>query len=237
MKALYPLGVLFFICALAGCRGADAVVYDDVYRDPQKMAGPVEKFIEQDRVAAPPKGAVVCVGSSSIRMWHGRLAEDLEPLTVVGRGFGGSNMNELLHYLEPLVLKHEPRAVLIYEGDNDIAQGVPPGAIAQTLEKVLGKIEAAQPGCRVYVLAVKPSPKRWSMWPKMQEVNALFASMAEERDDLTYIDIAGPMLGDDGQPRAELFVNDRLHMNRAGYELWRDAVRPVLVEAERRHEK
>ncbi|MFN3167447.1 MAG: GDSL-type esterase/lipase family protein [Phycisphaeraceae bacterium] len=206
------------------------------YPDPQRFENAIRKFEAADAESMPPKGAVVVAGSSSVRMWHGKLQEDLAPLTVIGRGFGGSNMNDLLTYLDRLVLKHEPRAVVIYEGDNDIAQGVSPAVVTKTFEQVLQKIEQAQPGCRVYILAVKPSLKRWDMWPTMQRLNARFIAIAEENPNVTYLDIATPMLTAAGEPDPALFVSDGLHLNREGYKLWRDTVRPVLVEAEKRYE-
>lgn len=220
---------------LTGCN-SDFLLRSTDYRSPGRFENAIKKFEQADAKAMPPEGAVLCVGSSSIRMWHGKLAEDLAPLTVIGRGFGGSNTNDLLYYADRIVIKYKPRAVVIYEGDNDVAQGVKPPAILATHKLLLDKIEDELPGCRVYLLAVKPSIKRLEMWPKMTQVNAELAELADDRDSVTYIDIATPMLDANGQPRAELFIKDDLHLNRAGYELWRDTVRPVLVEAEKQYE-
>jgi len=49
---------------------------------------------------------------------------------------------------------------------------------------------------------------------------------------VTYVDVATPMLGDDGAPKPEIFIGDNLHMNDAGYDIWRDAVRAVVVASE-----
>lgn len=220
---------------LCGCHATQAP--GKPYGDPTRFEKAIARFEAADAQARPPGGAVLCVGSSSIRMWHGNLAEDLSPLTVIGRGFGGSNMNDLLHYADRVVLPYRPRAVLIYEGDNDISQGVSPRQIARTFEELVDVIHGELPGCRIYMLSIKPSLARWEMWPQMVEANRLLAKVCDRDRRLTYIDIAGPMLGEDGRPRAELFVKDRLHMNRAGYEDWRDVVRPVVVEAERGYER
>jgi lysophospholipase L1-like esterase len=42
------------------------------------------------------------------------------------------------------------------------------------------------------------------------------------------VDVFASMLGGDGRPRPELYVADGLHMTRAGYEIWKDALGPVL---------
>jgi len=224
---------------LAGLAGCQSTAMDEGadYHDPARFEKAVAKYEKQDAKEMPPRGAVVGVGSSSMRMWAGDISKDLAPLTIIPRGFGGSNMNDLLHYVDRLVLVHQPRAVVIYEGDNDIAQGVSPVKITRTFERLVDVIHEALPKCRVYMLSIKPSPARWGMWPEMLRANRLLAEACEADSRLTYIDIAKPMLGGDGRPRAELYVKDRLHMTRAGYEVWRDAVRPVLVEAEKTHER
>ena len=232
-----PLLLLLLCALLPACQQRDYLIKSEAYRDPSRFEKDIERFEAADAQQMPPKDAVLAVGSSSIRKWHGQIAEDLAPLTVIPRGFGGSNTNDLLHYADRIVLKYHPRAVMIYEGDNDIAQGVSPQHIEQTYKKLLDKIERALPGCRVYVLAVKPSPLRWAMWPKMADLNKRLAALAKSRRHVTYIDTAAPALGEDGKPDPALFVNDGLHLNREGYLRWRDTVRPVLVEAEKRYEQ
>ena len=221
---------------LIGCN-SDYIIRSTDWRDPDKFEQAIRNFEEADTKSMPPQGAVLCVGSSSIRKWHGELAQDLAPLTVIGRGFGGSNTNDLLYYADRIIIKYKPRAVMIYEGDNDIAQGIKPYEVIAVYQRLLDKIEDDLPGCRVYLLAVKPSPKRWEYWPKMRQVNEGLTELANDREAVTYIDIATPMLDAQGRPRAELFIQDDLHLNRAGYELWRDMIRPVLVEAERAREQ
>jgi lysophospholipase L1-like esterase len=228
--------ILFALACLIACTSATTNEPSN-YRDPAKFEKDIQKFEAADAQDMPPQNAVLCVGSSSIRMWHRDLARDLDPLTVIGRGFGGSNTNDLLHYADRIVVNYKPRAIMIYEGDNDVAQGIEPNEIVATYTKLLNKIEADLPGCRVYILAIKPSIKRWDMWPTMSKVNDAFAALAKKRKHVTYLDIVTPMLGDDGKPKPDLFIKDNLHLNRKGYELWRDTIRPVLVEAEKNYEQ
>lgn len=233
MKRIFlPVLACFFLTAC----NSDYIIRSTDWRDPARFENAIQKFEQADAKQMPPENAVLCVGSSSIRMWHTALAEDLAPLTVIGRGFGGSNTNDLLHFADRILIKYKPRAVMIYEGDNDIAQGIKPYEVRAAYEVLIDKIEDDLPDCRVYLLAVKPSPKRWDFWPKMVQVNEMLTDLAEDNETVTYIDIATPMLGDDGKPRADLFIKDKLHLNRKGYELWRDTIRPILVEAERKYE-
>ena len=200
------------------------------YPDPERYRAAIDAFAAAEET--PPAGAIVATGSSSMRGWHGRIAEDLAPLTIVRRGFGGSNMADVSHFVGELVLRHKPRAVLLYEGDNDAALGATPGEILAHFNAFVAAIHAALPEIRIYILAVKPSLARWHLWPVMQATNAGLAERAAADARLTFIDVATPMLNEAGTPKPDLFIADGLHMNGAGYDIWRDAVRPVLVAAE-----
>jgi len=86
----------------------------------------IQDFESADRKQFPPPGAIVCIGSSSMKGWHSTIVNDLAPLTIIPRGFGGSSMNDALHYVDRIVIPYKPRAVAVYEGDNDIADGISP---------------------------------------------------------------------------------------------------------------
>lgn len=206
------------------------------YPDPTSWTPTMRGFALEDEIADWPRGAIVATGSSSMRFWDHRIHEDLAPLTIISRGFGGSNMNDLLYFLDELVLKHAPRAVMIYEGDNDVAQGVPVSQILSRFESAIVRIHAADPETRVYLLSVKPSILRAAMWPEMLQVNAGLQRLAGANDNVHYIDVATPMMKDDGNVREDLFVQDGLHMNQKGYDIWRNVVAPVLVAGEIRYE-
>lgn len=202
------------------------------YPDPTKWAYTMTEFVLEDEIAGKQPDAIVATGSSSMKYWRNRIHEDLAPLTIISRGFGGSNMNDVLHYLDELVLKHDPRAVMIYEGDNDVWQDVSIATILETYSKAIAKIHDHDPGIRIYMISIKPSIDRESMWPQMREINSAMKSMAESHDNLIYIDVASSMLQPDGSIMADIFVSDMLHLNQKGYDIWRDAIAPILMENE-----
>lgn len=206
------------------------------YPDPERFENAIKQFELSDSILVPPTGAIVCVGSSSMRGWHSNIKEDLTPLTVIPRGFGGSNMNDALYYADRIVLNYKPRAILIYEGDNDIAQGISPEVIKDTFMAFAGKIRKELPKCRIYFISIKPSISRWSMWPDMTEANQLIAKECKKNKRLKFIDVGSGMLDDTGKPQKEIFKEDMLHMKREGYLIWKDAVRPVLMKKELFHE-
>jgi lysophospholipase L1-like esterase len=202
--------------------------------DPDRFAAEIAAFVQADSLAPPDPGAIVFYGSSSIRMWHERLAADFAPLPVVGRGFGGSTMSEAAHWVGRVVVPLSPRAVVLYEGDNDIEMGRSPADVMVAFDSLAARLHAAAPDARVYVLAIKPSGARFKKWPRMRETNRrLEARCRRERARFAFVDVATPMLDPMGMPRRELFLEDRLHLSAKGYDLWAGIVRETLLRDER----
>lgn len=218
------------------CLGAEPVSKVKEYDRTNRFESAIVAFETMDKKEPPPTGAVVCVGSSTMRKWHSTIAKDLAPLTVIPRGFGGSSMSDALHYVDRIVIAYKPRAVVLYEGDNDIAAGVAPEKVCDAFRGFVARVHQQLPETRIYVLSIKPSVSRWKLWSKMQAANDLIAKKCAEDKLLTYVDVASAMLDANLEPRKDIFEKDNLHMNRAGYELWRDVLRPVLMKAELPHE-
>ena len=193
--------------------------------------GSILAYEQQDLLAAPPANAIVVTGSSTIADWYW-MRNDLAPLEVIPRGFGGSTADDLDYYLERVVLVYAPRAVVIYEGDNDIGSGLTPQYVASRISQIAARISTRYPSTRVYVISIKPSPLRWGVWPQMQQANQLLANFCATDPRYAFIDTATALLGPDGYPIAEYYASDTLHLSAAGYPVWADVVRRVLLAGE-----
>ena len=205
--------------------------------DAQRWESAIQAFEAEDETSPPLEKAVVGIGSSSMLYWHGSIKKDLSPLTVIPRGFGGSTMEDALYYLDRIVLPYKPRAVLLYEGDNDIGVfKVSPQQVLETFQALVEKIHSALPDTRIYVISIKPSISRWNFWPLMTEANRLLKDNCASNALLTYIDVASPMLNENGEPRQDIFQEDMLHLNEKGYEIWTRAVSEVVVPREEQYE-
>jgi lysophospholipase L1-like esterase len=186
----------------------------------------VAAFEQQDKEKPPPKHAVLFAGSSSIRLWD--LPKAFPGLDVVNRGFGGSQVADSVHFAPRLILKHEPRLVVFYAGDNDIAAGKLPERVYEDFQALVQAIHKELPKTKVVFLAIKPSLARWAQVEKQRQANALVEGLCKKDDRLLYLDVFKPMLGEDGKPRPELFAKDGLHLNEKGYELWASLLQPIL---------
>ena len=222
------IACLFALLALpaAAQRGSDPSIWDES----------MERFAREDRTNPPAMGAVLLTGSSSIARWNDQAAKALAPLTVISRGFGGSVMNDVLHHLDTVALKYRPRAILIYEGDNDTAYGIAEEEIVGTLEKIVDKVHKELPETRIYVMAVKPSTLRVDVWDNAQRVNAGYKEIAKHNPQVYYVDSATPFLKADGSVMTDIFVEDGLHLNPMGNLIWGSVIRAALMPQEARYE-
>ena len=188
----------------------------------------IQRFEGSDKNNPPLQGAILFVGSSSILYWR-TLTEDMAPLKVINRGFGGSQMFELNMFRDRIVTNYKPRAIVVYEGDNDVAAGKNTEEIIGAYEDFVQHIDKVLPDSDICFISAKPSIKRAHMLSQQTEVNERLKSMADSRDDMCYLDVAKSMFNEKGEIRAEIFVADNLHPNAAGYKVWKDVIKPVLI--------
>ena len=100
----------------------------------------IRQFKAADSAMMPPEGAVLFVGSSSIRTWHPRLAKDFPERAVIGRGFGGSTMQWLLYYFDEIVTPYKPSIIVVYEGDNDLARSDDVEAVTKRFDEFIRRV-------------------------------------------------------------------------------------------------
>jgi len=207
---------------------ADAAKITSVPQETTVWDAAVEAFAAEDRDHAPPPGGIVFVGSSSIRLWKGLEQQFRDEPVIIKRGFGGSRLSDCVHYLDRLVIRYNPSMVLVYAGDNDLAEGRTPEQVLQQFEAFARGVHQALPTTRIAFISVKPSPARAALIPRMRETNTLVRQYTTGKPWLDFVDVFTPMTGPGGGPRAELFQPDALHLNEAGYTLWKEAIRPHL---------
>lgn len=181
------------------------------------------RFAQSDADHPPAAGGIVFVGSSSISLWKG-LESQFAPAEVTRRGLGGARMSDCLHYLDRLVLPYTPRLVVVYAGDNDLAEGVSPQAVLADYIALVGRVHDELPDARIAFVSVKPSPSREALAPLVRRTNALIAAYTRNDRQLDYIDIHSRMLDASGRARPELFQPDGLHPNAAGYAVWQTVI-------------
>ncbi len=194
---------------------------------PDKWTSDIDKFTAADAAHPPARGAVVFVGSSSIRFWT-TLAEDFPGVTTINRGFGGSEMADSAFYADRIVTPYQPRLVVVYAGENDIAAGKSPETVLADFRAFRAKVHAALPKTRIIFLAMKEAPVRAKVRAQVLGGNKLIAADCATDPRCTFVDVATPLLNEQGAYRPELFRDDQLHMKPAGYAIWTKVLAPYL---------
>jgi lysophospholipase L1-like esterase len=211
--------LVFALLVLAYCAQAQTNRWD----------AEIAAFEAQDRTNPPPKNALLFIGSSSIRLWK-TLAQDFPEHKVINRGFGGSQIADSIQFTDRIVIPYKPKMVVLYAGGNDINSGKTPEQVASDFKAFVRQIHAKLPETRVAYISIAPNPARWAQVDRVRSANELIRDFTKTNARLTFIDVFPHMLGDDGQPRPEIFVEDRLHMNEKGYALWTRLMRPILSQ-------
>jgi lysophospholipase L1-like esterase len=197
--------------------------------DPAKWEKEIAAFEAMDRANPPPKGAVLFLGSSSIRLWT-NIATTFPEWRVISRGYGGSYMSDATHFADRIVIPYQPPKIVLYAGDNDISKGRSPVEVAEEFKRFVKKVHSKLPETKIYFLAIKPSPSRWHLSPQGREANRLIRRHCALNRKLEFIDVWTPLIGGDGQPDPALFVKDLLHLNAKGYALWAREIRKALKD-------
>ena len=227
-RALLKLLAALLVAAALSANGADTNAV------PAKISRRFDQLVLDLQKNPPAPGAVVCIGSSQMARWKA-VAKDLAPLRVYNHGIGGSRMAQAADLFIPkLAIPFKPRAVILYEGSNDIAGGVTPEGILEDFKRLHGKLHDALPGTRLYVLGIVPSPgKRFEKISEVKRANALLQQECSLYAWMKFIDTTSPLIGADGLPRSECFIPGNIHMTEAGYAVWKATIRPVVLAVEK----
>lgn len=191
--------------------------------DPARFEKAIQAFEAEDAVKAPPKDVTVFVGASNIRRWQS-LPERFKKTPVLNRGFGGSQISDVVHFADRCLLKYQPKQIYLNAGGNDLHAGLEPQAVLASFENFVTKVRAALPKAGISFISIPASPARWDEVAKVRQANALIAASCAKQG-IEFIDVFSLLLGADGKPRPELYVEDKLHFSEAGYDVVTSAIR------------
>ena len=221
------IGILSAILLAAACTSTPRHLPAPSASNVEKWKPAIEQFVKADLINPPPKDGILFIGSSSIRRWKS-LTNDFPVHPVYNRGFGGSQIADSLHFADRIVLPYEPRQIVMFAGSNDINAGKTPEQVLADFIAFAKLVHKHLPKTRISWIAITPCEKRWGQFEQVKQANELVARYCRHHRRLDYINTFPHMLGEDGRPRADIFVSDQLHLNDEGYAIWTEIIRPFL---------
>ena len=196
-----------------------------------KWSSDIIKFEQQDKIEADPDSAILFAGSSSIRLWS-TLEEDAAPYPVIQRGFGGSKFSDLAVFAKEIVYPHKFRALVVFEANDITGDAADKSAeeVAKLFREIVRTVRKKYPEKPIFLIEITPTKSRWHVWQKITEANRLLKESCLEMHKTYFIETSAAYLNNNGEPRNELFINDRLHLNHEGYKIWGTLIRNKLDE-------
>ena len=200
------------------------------------------------------KGKIMFYGHSLFTRWghptfgYRRMDEDIRmkdgSLAVVNHGFGTSSCEELLYYYDRLVRPWEPKALVLTALANDGMYGYSPEQTMDVIVRILHWARNDFPGIKLFIVEDHPRPNgkgytRRELWNSGRHIREKFLEMihiyADTHEDTKIIELWNrPELFEKPEEvgnykfvREDIFVDDKVHPNQAGY----DILAPIFREA------
>ncbi len=196
-------------------------------QDPNRFSGQVEELAKKEYNFNPGKKLLLFTGSSSIRMWKD-VQDRFPDFNVINNGFGGSHFSDLIYFYDELIKKHSPEIIFIYEGDNDIASKKWVCRVKRDAKKLHKNLQEDFPEKKIVFIAPKPSIARWHLKRKYERFNRKLNRYAGRKNNTEFADVWSAMIDENGQVFQDIFLEDDLHMNKKGYDLWEQVMRQFV---------
>ena len=196
-------------------------------QDPNRFKNSIDELNNKEYNFNPDKKLLLFTGSSSIKMWK-NVPDYFPEYNVINNGFGGSHFSDLIFFYDKLITKQTPDILFIYEGDNDIASGKKPSKIIKQAKELVKQIKADLPQTKIIFIAPKPSIARWNLKKDYNKLNKKLAKLCKKQDNTEFADVWNIMLDENGNVYTDIFIEDGLHMNKKGYDLWAKVIFELL---------
>ncbi len=218
-RSLFPLLLSFSVIQLAA------------QNEPYPFWNDIQAFKHKDSASFPPANEILFVGSSSFTMWTD-VQSYFPSYPIINRGFGGSSLTDVIRYAEDIIYPYKPKQVVIYCGENDLASSdsITAPTVIYRFQILFSMIRSKFKNVPVIYISLKPSPSRQKLMPKMMAVNEAIQTCLKKKKNAVFVDVYHKMLGADGKPIDDFFLDDKLHMNSKGYAVWQKEITPYLLK-------
>lgn len=143
-------------------------------------------------------------------------------------GWGGDTTRNILWRIRNGELDGvNPKVVVLLAGTNNLGKDSP-AEIAEGIRAIVAGVLEKAPSCSVILMGIFPRNDRPAFMQDIREINAALRRLAGPR--VRFLDISGRLAGADGKALPGVLERDGIHLALRGYEIWAEALRPVLLE-------
>lgn len=230
LRRIAAVGVLLFVALINVTTIAQQAAPAVPKGDPRRYEKDIQAFLDADKAAPPQKGQILFVGSSIFRLWK-NLKEQMAPLPVFNRAYGGSRTADILFYMDQVVLPYEPKIIVYYCGSNDINADIPPETIAARFQEFTDRVHARLPKTKIFYVSINKAPQKMERWDWVDDANRRIKTFCEKQPMLGFIDVNPALFDKDGKPRLEIYLPDKLHFQEPAYAEFTRIIKPVIEQA------
>ena len=200
------------------------------------------RFLSRHQAIEKVKGRtvdVVLIGDSITHFWEWRHPESWAKFTagrtVLNLGYGGDCVQQVIWRIEHGELDgYDAKCVVLMIGtNNNSSENSDPANVAAAIEKIVAMIRARQPRAKIVLHPIFPrgasasSPRHAKARARNDKTNALLKAFAERDGRVVWVDFNAKLVDESGWTPKSL-MPDEIHPSDAGYDIWMDALAPVL---------
>ncbi|WP_126971774.1 GDSL-type esterase/lipase family protein [Gynurincola endophyticus] len=188
----------------------------------------IQRFKRADSLSFPAANQILFIGSSTFTNWKD-VQQDFPGFNIINRGFGGSKLTDQIFYANEILFPYQPKQIVIYCGENDLNKETNGDIVFERFKELYYLIRKQLPKTPILYISLKPSPFKRPHMEELQKANHRIAAFIKKTGKrIEYLDMYSLMMVNDTDIMPHIFLSDSLHMNRAGYDIWKKAIEPKL---------
>jgi len=151
-------------------------------------------------------------------------------------GWGGDTTQNILWRIENGELDNvSPRVIVLMAGTNNVGNKAPEGredpridSVTRGIKAILDTMQRKAAGATIVLMGITPRNDNIAVMPIIDEINRRIAKLADGTK-IRYLNINEGLADKKGR-LLEGMSRDGLHLDVMGYQVWADALKPILTE-------
>lgn len=152
-------------------------------------------------------------------------------------GWGGDKTQHILWRLNNGELDNvNPKVIVLLAGTNNIGNKSPEGDadprvddVTRGIRVILDVLRRKAPGATIVLMGIFPRNDNMSVMPIINEINSRISKFADGKK-VRYVNINDRIADKDGKLFDRMAIKDGLHLDLKAYQVWADALKPILTE-------